>query len=119
MISYSVTMSLAVIIILLMVGTINYFEILESQIHTPLVFALLPIFFILVISCVAELGRSPMDNIEDESVLVSGHFTEYSGVMFAYFFLAEYSMMLFMGIFITILLLGIVNPLPFLFLCCG
>ena len=36
--------------------------------------------------------------------------------MFAYFFLAEYSMMLFMGIFITILLLGIVNPLPFLFL---
>lgn len=40
---------------------------------------------------------------------------EYSGVMFAFFFLAEYSMMLFKGIFLSILLFGFVSPLPFLF----
>ena len=41
--------------------------------------------------------------------------TEYSAVSFAYFFLAEYGMKIFMGVFITVLLLGFVSPLPFLF----
>jgi NADH-quinone oxidoreductase subunit H len=41
--------------------------------------------------------------------------TEYSAVSFAYFFLAEYGMMIFMGVFITVLLFGFVSPLPFLF----
>ena len=82
---------------------------------TPLVFALLPVAIILIISCVAELGRPPLDLLEAESELVSGHFTEFSSVTFAFFFLAEYSMMLFLGVFLTVLLLGFANPLPFLF----
>ena len=108
-------MSLAIISIILTVGSVEYLTILESQMNTPLFYALLPIAIILIISCVAELGRPPLDLLEAESELVSGHFTEYSGVMFAFFFLAEYSMMLFMGVFITVLLFGLISPLPFLF----
>lgn len=116
MISYSVAMSLAIICIVLTVGSIDYLTILQSQFHTPLFLALFPIALILILSCVAETGRPPMDLMEAESELVSGHMTEYSGVAFAFFFLAEYSMMIFMGIFITVLLFGTVNPLPFVFL---
>ena len=115
MISYSVAMSLAIIIILQTVGSIEYLTILQSQFNTPLFYALLPVGIVLIISCVAELGRPPLDLQEAESELVSGHFTEYSGVMFAFFFLAEYGMMLFMGLFLTILLFGFLSPLPFLF----
>jgi len=116
MISYSVAMSLAIICIVLTIGSIDYLTILYSQSSYPLFLALFPIALILILSCVAETGRPPMDLMEAESELVSGHMTEYSGVAFAFFFLAEYSMMLFMGIFITILLFGFVNPLPFIFL---
>ena len=114
-ISYSVAMSLAIISIILTVGSVEYLTILESQMNTPLFYALFPIALILIISCVAELGRPPLDLIEAESEIVSGAHTEYSGVMFAFFFLAEYSMMLFMGVFITVLLFGLISPLPFLF----
>ncbi len=114
-ISYSVAMSLAIICIVLTVGSIDYLTILESQQNMPLFLALFPIAVILILACVAELGRPPMDLLEAESELVSGHMTEYSGVAFAFFFLAEYSMMLFMGVFITVLLFGFANPLPFIF----
>lgn len=59
MISYSVAMSLAIISILLIVGSIEYLTILQSQFNTPLFYALLPIAIILIISCVAELGGWP------------------------------------------------------------
>ena len=108
--------SLAIICIVLTVGSVDFLIILESQNSIPLCLCLLPIAFILILSCVAEVGRPPFDLMEAESELVAGHMTEYSGVAFAFFFLAEYSKMLFKGIFITVLLLGIVNPLPFLFL---
>lgn len=116
MISYSIAMSLCIICVILTVGSIDYFTILESQINTPLIFALFPIGLIFILSCVAETGRPPMDLMEAESELVSGHMTEYSSVTFVFFFLAEYSMMIFMGVFITILFFGFVNPLPFVFL---
>ena len=67
MISYSVTMSLAIICILFTVGSVDYLIILESQINNGLFLALLPVTFILIISCVAELGRAPLDLLEAES----------------------------------------------------
>jgi len=70
----------------------------------------------MIISCVAELGRSPFDLIEAESELVAGQMTEYSSIIFAYFFLAEYANKLFMGIFLSLLFFGLFTPLPFLFL---
>jgi NADH-quinone oxidoreductase subunit H len=114
-ISYSIAMSLAIISVAMIIGSIEYLIILESQYATPLIYALLPVGLIFIISCVAELGRPPLDLLEAESELVAGHMTEYSAVMFAFFFLAEYSMMLFMGVFLTVLLFGIVSPLPFFF----
>lgn len=116
MISYSIALSITVIAVIMIVGSADYLTILESQMNTPLIYALLPIAIILIISCVAELGRFPLDLLEAESEQVAGHMTEYSSVMFAFFFLAEYSCCLFYGVFITVLLQGTVNPLPFLFL---
>lgn len=60
-ISYSVTLSLCIICILITVGSVDYLTILESQINTPLVYALFPLLLILAISLTAELGRSPFD----------------------------------------------------------
>lgn len=115
MISYSVTKSLAIICILFTVGSVDYLTILESQINNGLYLALLPVTIILIITCVAELGRPPFDLLEAESEQVAGHMTEYSSISFAFFFLAEYSMMLFMGVFISVLLFGQSTPVPFLF----
>ena len=64
-------MSLAIICIIMFVGSVEYHVIKESQISTPLVFALLPVAIILIISCIAELGRPPLDLLEAESELVS------------------------------------------------
>ena len=61
MISYSVTMSLAIICILFTVGSIDYLTILDSQLSFPLFLTLLPVTIILIITCVAELGRPPFD----------------------------------------------------------
>lgn len=67
MISYSVALSLAIITILLTVGSIEYLTILEFQMNTPLIFILFPIAVILIVSSVAELGRPPFDSAEAES----------------------------------------------------
>ena len=114
-ISYGITMSLGFICIILLVGSVDYLDIQNSQSSTPLVYALLPVAIILLISFVAELGRPPFDLIEAESEQVAGHMTEYAGVTFALFFQAEYSMMLFYGVLLTVLLFGFANPVPFLF----
>ncbi|KAJ2996084.1 hypothetical protein HDV02_000184 [Globomyces sp. JEL0801] len=97
-------------------GSVDLLTIKESQSNTPLIYALLPVGIILVIATISELGRPPFDNIEAESELVAGHMTEYSGIAFAFFFLAEYSLMLFYGVFLTVILLGFANPLIFLFI---
>jgi len=63
MISYSVTMSLAIICILFTVGSIDYLTILDSQLSFPLFLTLLPITIILIITCVAELGVGLIKNL--------------------------------------------------------
>lgn len=110
-ISYSVTLSLCIICLLLALGTLDYSTIQESP---KLIYAFFPLSFILAVSFTAELGRSPFDLLEAESELVSGHFTEYSSIAFAFFFLAEYSKMQFKGALYSVLLLGFSNPVPFL-----
>ena len=67
---------------------------------------LLPIFFVYMISGVAETNRHPFDVVEGESEIVAGHMVEYSGMGFAIFFLAEYACMWLVSILTVIMFLG-------------
>ncbi len=67
---------------------------------------LLPIFFIYMISAVAETNRHPFDVVEGEAEIVAGHMVEYSGMGFAVFFLAEYAAMWLVSILAAIMFLG-------------
>jgi len=62
-----------------------------------------PLFFVWLIKCIAELKRAPFDFAEGESELVSGFNTEYSALQFAFFFLGEYGMILFLS-FLSVIL---------------
>lgn len=117
MISYSIALSLCFLISMLTLGTVDYFSILYAQTHTPLIFLLFPLFFLFLLASFAELGRPPFDLLEAESELVAGHMTEFSSVMFAFFFLAEYASMLFYGVLIFLFFFGNLspNPAPFIF----
>jgi NADH:ubiquinone oxidoreductase subunit H len=115
MISYSVSLSLILLTVILTVGTVDLIPILTSQKNMPLAIPLLPIAIMFIISAIAETNRSPFDLPEAESELVSGFMTEHSGISFAFFFLGEYANMLFISTLFFILFFGISFSLPFLF----
>jgi NADH-quinone oxidoreductase subunit H len=99
MISYELSMALAVATVCLWAGSLNLIDIINSQMNVPLayfmgsVFVLIPHVIALLIFAVAifaETNRAPFDLPECESELVAGFHTEYSGLRFAMFFLGEY-----------------------------
>ncbi len=108
MISYEVPMGFAIIAVLLMAGSLSLVRIVEAQKAAHLWFFLpgilaLGIYFI----CgVAETNRNPFDLPEAESELVAGFHTEYSGMKFAFFFMAEYANMLVVSSLATIMFFG-------------
>ena len=89
-----------------MTGSLNFTTIVESQTAIWFIVPLFPIFIMYLISALAELNRTPFDLPEAESELVSGFMTEHSGMIFVFFYLAEYSGVVFMSTFSTILFLG-------------
>jgi len=91
MISYSIGKSLSLIILYLLIGSLDYLIIYYSQYNIGLIYIGLPVIILLIICTIAELARCPFDLIEAESELVAGQKTEYSGVIFSFFFLGEYS----------------------------
>jgi NADH-quinone oxidoreductase subunit H len=94
-VSYELAMTTIFLILAAYTGTINLFEYLSIQIQTIyLGVPLLPIAVIFFILTVAETNRAPMDLPEGESEIVAGFFVEYSAIMFALFFLGEYSKIL-------------------------
>jgi len=97
MISYSISLSLIYLTIIFCVGSVDLLTILNSQANIPLVIPLAPVASLFIISAIAECNRSPFDLPEAESELVSGFNTEHSGISFAFFFLGEYSNMLFIA----------------------
>ena len=90
MISYELPMGIALLAVVLVVGSLNLREIVDFQGGWPLV-VLQPVGFLLFfIAITAESNRSPFDLPETENELVSGFMTEYGGIKFALYFIAEY-----------------------------
>jgi NADH-quinone oxidoreductase subunit H len=108
LISYEVPMGFSVVTVLLMAGSLSLVQIVEAQRRMGLwfVFPGVIAFFIYFVCGVAETNRSPFDLPEAESELVAGFHTEYSGMSFAFFFLAEYANMVVISSLATLLFLG-------------
>jgi len=114
MISYELILSSAILIIILLTGSLNFSTIIESQQAIWFIIPLLPVFIFYFISILAETSRTPFDLQEAESELVAGFFTEHSSVPFVFFFLGEYSSIVLFSCISAILFLGGYN-LPELF----
>nr|ARO34931.1 NADH dehydrogenase subunit 1 [Janus compressus] len=94
-ISYEVSLALILIIFVILSDSFNFVNIVIYQDCMSLGMCMIPLFFMFIISSLAELNRSPFDFVEGESELVSGFNIEYSSGMFAFLFLGEYAMILF------------------------
>ena len=106
MISYELILSSAILIIILLTGTLNFTSIIESQQAVWFIIPLLPVFIFYFISILAETSRTPFDLQEAESELVAGFFTEHSSVPFVFFFLGEYSSIVLFSCLTSIFFLG-------------
>ncbi len=106
MVSYEVSIGFVLISVLLTVGSLNLSDVVLAQKNLWFIVPHLPMFFIFLISGLAETNRSPFDLPEAEAELVAGYNVEYSSMAFALFFLGEYANMLLMGAMTSILFLG-------------
>ncbi|MCC6248868.1 MAG: NADH-quinone oxidoreductase subunit NuoH [Rubrivivax sp.] len=126
MVSYEIAMGFALVVVLMVSGSMNLSVIVGNQgkgMFTDLGLGflswnwlpLLPIFLVYFISGLAETNRHPFDVVEGESEIVAGHMIEYSGMAFAMFFLAEYANMILVSTLCVLMFLGGWLP-PFEFL---
>jgi NADH-quinone oxidoreductase subunit H len=106
MVSYEVSIGIIIINVLLCVGSLNLNDIVVAQKNVWFVVPLFPMFVIFFISALAETNRPPFDLPEAEAELVAGYQTEYSGMMYAMFWLGEYANILLMCAMGSILFLG-------------
>ena len=106
MVSYEVSIGIIIINVLLCVGSLNLKDIVLAQQKVWFIVPLFPMFVIFFISVLAETNRPPFDLPEAESELVAGYQTEYSGMMYAMFWLGEYANILLMCALGSILFLG-------------
>ena len=117
MVSYEIAMGFAMVVVLMVSGSLNMTEIVMGQGRGMLAdkgltflswnwLPLLPIFVVYFISGLAETNRHPFDVVEGESEIVAGHMVEYSGMAFAMFFLAEYANMILISTLAVVMVLG-------------
>ena len=106
MVSYEVSIGIIIINVLICVGSLNLKDIVLAQSDLWYVVPLFPMFVIFFISALAETNRPPFDLPEAEAELVAGYQTEYSGMMYAMFWLGEYANILLMCAMGSILFLG-------------
>ncbi len=94
MVSYELSMGLCVVTMVVMAGTMSVGGIVEAQNHLWFIFSghipAIIAFVIFMIAGTAETNRGPFDLPEAESELTAGYHTEYSGIHFGFFYLAEY-----------------------------
>ena len=126
MVSYEIAMGFALVVVLMVAGSMNMTDIVMSQGRGMMASAgigllswnwlpLFPIFIVYFISGLAETNRHPFDVVEGESEIVAGHMIEYSGMSFAMFFLAEYANMILVSTLCVVLFLGgWLSPFAFL-----
>ena len=126
MISYEISMGMALITVLMVSNSLNLGDIVAGQAKGNFAdigigllswnwLPLLPMFGVYLISGVAETNRAPFDVVEGESEIVAGHMIEYSGMAFALFFLAEYANMILISAMTSIFFLGgWLSPVGFL-----
>jgi NADH-quinone oxidoreductase subunit H len=106
MISYELPLALALLAVVVIVGSLNVSTILEFQAGWPMI-VLQPVgFLIFLIAIIAETNRSPFDLPETENELVSGFMTEYGGIKFALYFMGEYTAMVVNSTIIATIFLG-------------
>lgn len=119
LISYSVGLSLIIQTVIFTVGSVEPMEIMSAQRAIPQCFAQLPMVMMFMISAVAETNRAPFDLPEAESEQVAGHQTEYSAILFIFFFQAEYANCVTIATLFSILFFGVSlasqGPLPLIF----
>jgi NADH-quinone oxidoreductase subunit H len=116
-VSYELSVGLALLSVVIFSGTLQFSEIVESQRdawwifkgHIPAIIS----FVIFLIAATAETNRGPFDLAEAESELTAGYHTEYSGIKFAFFFLAEYMNMFIVASIAATVFLGGWMPLHF------
>ena len=111
MVSYEIAMGFALVGVLIAAGSLNLSDIVMAQAGDAGPFEwfwlpLLPLFVVFFVSGVAETNRAPFDVVEGESEIVAGHMVEYSGSLFALFFLAEYANMILVSFLTSIFFLG-------------
>jgi len=113
--SYEIPMTLAILGPVLMAGTLSTVDLVESQRTTWFVIPQFLAFYIFLVCMTSEVNRTPFDLPEAESELVAGFHTEYSGLKFGFFYLAEYANVFLAAAFMTILFFGGWKPigLPF------
>jgi len=117
MVSYELAMGFALVVVLMVSGSLNLSEIVHSQGRGYFAgkglnalswnwLPLAPMLLVYFISGVAETNRAPFDVVEGESEIVAGHMVEYSGMTFALFFIAEYMNMILISALTAILFFG-------------
>jgi len=106
LISYELILSSAILLVVMLTGSLNITVNIESQRAVWFIVPLFPIFIIFFIGSIAETNRAPFDLAEAESELVSGFMTEHAAVIFVFFFLAEYASIVLICILTSILFLG-------------
>jgi NADH-quinone oxidoreductase subunit H len=115
-VAYEIAMGFALVGVLMVGGSLNLGELVAKQAggfgHWFFI-PLLPLFFVYLISGVAETNRAPFDVAEGESEIVAGFHVEYSGMTFAVFFLAEYANMILIAMLTSLLFFGgWLSPVP-------
>ena len=117
MVSYEIAMGFALVVVLMVSGSLNLSDIVYSQTRGSFAamglnflswnwLPLLPMLVVYFVSGVAETNRAPFDVVEGESEIVAGHMIEYSGMTFALFFMAEYMNMLLISTLTAVMFFG-------------
>ena len=117
MVSYELAMGFALVVVLMVSGSLNLSDIVEAQGRGRFAdwglnflswnwLPLLPMLVVYFVSGIAETNRAPFDVVEGESEIVAGHMVEYSGMSFALFFMAEYMNMLLISALTAVMFFG-------------